>query len=264
MVSLLRTLAEQVVYPILDLDTCHKTERDPFDVIAQWQELGLRLYQLRAKGLQTLPYADLAAKLRRAFPEMRIIANDMVDAVINDPEQFYGLHLGQSDVAGLSDARRARLLHLRAGRSSFLLGTSTHNLNQLSAALNQRPDVLNDLRALPGDIANTRKNAQLPWDYVALGPCYPTHSKPTGMDPVITIEEIRFILMEAAHQLQGKTLVFIGGLTRARIAELLAVLKGLRKTGSTDTIQPVFALIGAAMDATELRKILIQCASYSD
>jgi thiamine-phosphate pyrophosphorylase len=76
------------------------------------------------------------------------------------------------------------------GKKPFLIGFSTHNLNQLREA-----------------------NA-LPVDYIAIGPVFATSSK-ANPDPVIGLEGV-----QAARRVTTKPLVAIGGITRVNCRQV--------------------------------------------
>ncbi|HEV8254626.1 MAG TPA: thiamine phosphate synthase, partial [Vicinamibacteria bacterium] len=95
-----------------------------------------------------------------------------------------GVHVGQDDLDP-ADAR-----HLLG--PDALIGVSTHDPRQLAAA------------------------AAAPVDYVAVGPIFPTRSK-SAADPVVGLD-----LLRQARAMTSRPLVAIGGITRARAAEVAA------------------------------------------
>jgi len=133
--------------------------------------------------------------------------------VVNDRADFAmllegGLHIGQEDLA----PRDARKL---IGPDA-LLGFSSHNLEQLSAAGGE------------------------PVDYVALGPVYPTSSK-HNPDPVVGVDEVRRL-----RPLIEKPLVAIGGITRANAAGVL--------NAGADSVAVISDLVPQSPTARSLRE----------
>jgi thiamine-phosphate pyrophosphorylase len=167
------------VYPILDTETLAQHGIALDTAAAALLEGGAGILQVRQKGHWT----------RQVFESARQVACLCREAgavlVVNDRADFAmllegGLHIGQEDLP----PRDARKL---IGPDA-LLGFSSHNLEQLSAAGGE------------------------PVDYVALGPVYPTSSK-HNPDPVVGVDEVRRL-----RPLIDKPLVAIGGITRANAA----------------------------------------------
>jgi thiamine-phosphate pyrophosphorylase len=167
------------VYPILDTETLAQHGIALDTAAAALLEGGAGILQVRQKGHWT----------RQVFESARQVACLCREAgavlVVNDRADFAmllegGLHIGQEDLA----PRDARKL---IGPDA-LLGFSSHNLEQLSAAGGE------------------------PVDYVALGPVYPTSSK-HNPDPVVGVDEVRRL-----RPLIDMPLVAIGGITRANAA----------------------------------------------
>lgn len=167
------------VYPILDTETLAQHGIALDTAAAALLEGGAGILQVRQKGHWT----------RQVFESARQVACLCREAgavlVVNDRADFAmllegGLHIGQEDLA----PRDARKL---IGPDA-LLGFSSHNLEQLSAAGGE------------------------PVNYVALGPVYPTSSK-HNPDPVVGVDEVRRL-----RPLIDKPLVAIGGITRANAA----------------------------------------------
>jgi thiamine-phosphate pyrophosphorylase len=167
------------VYPILDTETLAQHGIALDTAAAALLEGGAGILQVRQKGHWT----------RQVFESARQVACLCREAgallVVNDRADFAmllegGLHIGQEDLA----PRDARKL---IGPDA-LLGLSSHNLEQLSAAGGE------------------------PVDYVALGPVYPTSSK-HNPDPVVGVDEVRRL-----RPLIDMPLVAIGGITRANAA----------------------------------------------
>lgn len=160
---------------------------DPFYLIvdsAAWIErlvpFGVKLVQLRIKDM---PEAALRGEIRRArdlcaAAGCRLIVNDHWWIAIDEGCDF--VHLGQEDLAD------ADVAAIRA--AGMKLGISTHDEEELAAALAVKPD------------------------YVALGPIYPTILKqmkwaPQGLDR----------LSSWRQRIGTLPLVAIGGLTVDRL-----------------------------------------------
>jgi thiamine-phosphate pyrophosphorylase len=161
------------LYAILDATRAQPT--DSFVSLAQiLAQAGVELIQLRAKHIPPRHFQEIATALIAAAPKnVRIIINDRPD--IASITNGAGVHVGQEDLP----VESARQLC----PTPQWVGISTHNLEQLRAA--------NDTSA----------------DYIAVGPIYPTSTKPNP-DPIVGLDLIR-----AAKKLTRKPVVAIGGIT---------------------------------------------------
>lgn len=195
------------VYPILDTETLAQHGIALDTAAAALLEGGAGILQVRQKGHWT----------RQVFERARQVACLCREAgavlVVNDRADFAmllegGLHIGQEDLA----PRDARKL---IGPDA-LLGFSSHNLEQLSAAGGE------------------------PVDYVALGPVYPTSSK-HNPDPVVGVDEVRRL-----RPLIEKPLVAIGGITRANAAGVL--------NAGADSVAVISDLVPQSPTARSLRE----------
>ena len=169
----MKALAGTHLYPITDR---HLSGLSHAEQVAQLGDTGVKLIQLREKLETPLKfYAEAEAALRVARDRgVRIIINDRVDIAL--ALEADGIHLGQEDLP--PEAAR-RLLG-----DDAIIGFSTHNVEQARLA------------------------AQLPVDYVAIGPIFPTSTKESAYLPV-GLQGLRL-----AHQaLGGIPLVAIGGIT---------------------------------------------------
>jgi len=170
------------------VDTAYLHGRAPQTVAQQLCDGGADLIQLRAKGLPT------GEVLRMAETILPITREAEVGLVINDYPEIAGrvgaelCHLGQEDFFGPG---HKRVSELRTSHSGLRVGLSTHSPEQAQRALAAGPD------------------------YVAIGPVYPTATKP-GAKPV-TLDYVRWA---AAHV----TIPWfaIGGLTLGNLDEVLA------------------------------------------
>jgi thiamine-phosphate pyrophosphorylase len=146
--------------------------------IARLAEGGAALVQLREKRASPRDFfreAEAALRVARRLG-VRVVVNDRADVALACGAD--GAHLGRDDLP--PEAAR-RLLG-----DGFVIGYSTHNLEQLAEA------------------------ARLPVDYVAFGPVFPTRSK-ENPDPVVGLE----LLARARAALDPSIpLVAIGGVTR--------------------------------------------------
>lgn len=178
-------LALPAFYPILDLEVAAARRLDPLTLLGEWLQAGVRLVQLRAKHLHGAALLDVAERTARLAREAgaTFIVNDRVDiARLSDAS---GVHLGQDD---LPPAAARRLL-----ADDAIVGWSTHNDTQLRAA------------------------ADMPVDYVAIGPVFGTSSK-RRPDPVVGIDGVRRAVALAG----GRPVVAIGGITIETAPQVLA------------------------------------------
>jgi thiamine-phosphate pyrophosphorylase len=146
---------------------------------------GARVLQLRMKSATASAMVAVVDELRPLCKrrEATLIVNDRLDVALAAGAD--GVHLGQDDLP-LDAARR---VVKETCERPFLVGVSTHNLEQARAA------------AAGGA------------DYLGFGPCFPTASK-TNPDPVVGLER----LAEACAL--GAPVVAIGGITVERAAEV--------------------------------------------
>ena len=156
---------------------------------------GVRLIQYRNKQGSARDMLEQARALKKSVGRKALlIFNDRADLCL--AAGFDGVHLGQEDLS-VAGARAV------VGRRRWV-GVSTHNLKQV------------------------REAAQSTADYLAIGPVFSTTSKERP-DPVVGLVGVR-----AARRATRKTLVAIGGITRANCraviaagADAVAVLSGL-------------------------------------
>ncbi|NLX06981.1 MAG: thiamine phosphate synthase [Phycisphaerae bacterium] len=176
------------LYLLIGSDLC-----PPPRMIALVPELlaaGVDCLQLREKHLSDRQTYDLSQRLAEhchAAGELFIVNDraDLAAAVGAD-----GLHLGQDDLP----LKTARTLCPNA-----IIGLSTHNLDQVAAAIDQRPD------------------------YIAVGPAFATATKPH--EPVAGLAFIR----QAVERLDAAGIdhVAIGGITLENLDQLRAA--GVRR-----------------------------------
>jgi thiamine-phosphate pyrophosphorylase len=163
------------------------------------------LLQLRAKHQAARDVLELLGQLKPlcAASGTQLFANDRPDLALLAGAD--GVHVGQDDLA-LADVRRLP--------GKLRVGVSTHDLEQLNAALAERPD------------------------YVAFGPIFATSSK-EGADPALGLE----MLARAASLARAANvpLCVIGGLTLSVAPKLApypllaAVISDLLADGTSAT-----------------------------
>ena len=147
-------------------------------------DAGVELIQYRnkkASSRELLRVAQTLSALARSR-NFRFVMNDRADIALLAGAG--GVHVGQDDLP-VEAARRV------CGPACWV-GVSTHNLEQLRAA-----------------VATSA-------DYIAVGPVFSTESK-ANPDPVVGVELVR-----QARALTTKPLVAIGGITAERAAEVYA------------------------------------------
>jgi thiamine-phosphate pyrophosphorylase len=163
------------LYPILDAATLSRAGI-PIEVFAtELHSAGIRFLQYRNKEGSDEEVIEAASLLRSIFPagKATLILNDRAHLVATT--EFDGVHLGQEDLSP-NEARKI----IGPDR---LLGLSTHNAAQLSAA------------------------AAMPVDCIAIGPVFGTQSK-KNPDPVVGVAGV-----SRARSLTDKPLIAIGGIT---------------------------------------------------
>lgn len=168
---------------------------------------GATFIQLREKHASPREfYREAAAAVAAARARgVRIIVNDRADIAL--AARADGVHLGQDD---LEPAAARRLLGSR-----FIIGYSTHNLAQLE------------------------EGAQLPVDYIAFGPVFPTLTK-ENPDPLVGLEELRRARAALAPAIP---LVAIGGVTHKNAPAALAA--------GADAVAVISALVSAPEEMAE-------------
>jgi thiamine-phosphate pyrophosphorylase len=172
------------LYPIVDVDALRARDWEPLAFAQRVLAGGPALLQLRAKSSNA---RDTLALLRALAPICQqagctLFANDRPDLALL--AGVPGVHVGQHDLS-LADVRRVG--------PALAVGVSTHTLEQLDAALAERPD------------------------YVAFGPVFATasksdHESPVGIDGLARAHE--------RARRAGVPLVAIGGVDLSRAAAI--------------------------------------------
>jgi len=142
---------------------------------------GARWVQVREKVMGAGELLVDAKECVRAARDAIVVVNDRVDVAVLAGAS--GVHVGRDD---LPAAEARRLMGENA-----LVGVSTHSVEEGIAA------------------------ASLPVDYVAIGPVFPTSSKPDA-EPVVGIDAVR--RLSAAIDVP---VVAIGGITADRAGDVI-------------------------------------------
>lgn len=174
------------LYAILDVDLLAARGLASLDVCDVWLAGGIRLIQLRAKGMASGPMLALAEALlqRTRAAGAHLIINDRADIAAMCGAD--GVHVGQDDLAP-EDVRRL------VGDLA-IVGVSTHTAAQVKSAVTTRVS------------------------YVAVGPVFGTRTKETGYEAVgLEFVQRAAVVVHAA----GLTLVAIGGIDASRAASVL-------------------------------------------
>lgn len=192
------------LYPILDSSyLAGASDRAGIlrQIVRDLTAAGIRILQYRNKSGDEFQILSDARTLRDAAAGtgLLLILNDYPALAVQ--AGFDGVHVGQSD---MPPAEARRILGPKR-----ILGISTHNEAQLSAADSQ------------------------PVDYIAIGPVYATATK-QNPDPVIGLDGVRH-----ARRLTRKPLVAIGGITAVYApavlqagADSVAVISAVFQAGS--------------------------------
>jgi len=191
------------IYPVTDVQLSGLSHSEQVERLLAG---GASLVQLREKNLPAQAfYAAAAAAVRLARSAgAKIIINDRVDVAL--ALQADGVHLGQSD---LPVAAARRLLG-----DGAVIGYSTHNLEQVRAAL------------------------RLSIDYLAFGPIFPTNSK-QNPDPVAGLNALARVQSLAAPL----PVVAIGGINQTNLRAVL--------DGGANSAAIISAIVGPPEAITE-------------
>jgi thiamine-phosphate pyrophosphorylase len=169
------------------VDAAFLRGRRPERVALQLCEGGADLIQLRAKGMgedavRRLAEAVLPVTRRMGVP---LILNDHLALAIG--MEADGCHLGQEDFC---DAGLVSVPQIKPEGRRFLVGLSTHSVAQAERSLAAEPD------------------------YIAVGPVYPTGTKPGAK--AVTPDTVRW-----ARRHVGIPWFAIGGITLDNVGEVL-------------------------------------------
>ena len=197
------------IYPITDAQVSSLSHAEQVKRLIAG---GATFIQLREKRNSARAFYDDATK---AFSFARsngakLIINDRVDIAL--ALRADGVHLGQTDMPVIA-ARRLLGSHA-------IIGYSTHNVDQAKAALD------------------------LPIDYLAFGPIFPTRSK-ENPDPVAGVDMLRKVKSIAGLI----PVVAIGGISPSTLANVLSA--------GADSVAIISAILSDAHKITEnLRDLL--------
>jgi len=166
------------LYPIIDSVFSRNIVQDALEAI----RAGVQVVQVRAKNLTKAEIFEILNQLEPICGEKHVllIVNDHVDIAL--VLQNTGVHLGQDDFP-VPDCRR--ILPHRT------IGISTHNMEQFRSA------------------------SELPVDYVAVGPIFPTATKESSRPALGT----RFLQM--VRPVTRLPIVCIGGIEEMHFSDLL-------------------------------------------
>jgi thiamine-phosphate pyrophosphorylase len=210
--NFLDALAGTRLYPLTDRSASGLSHADQ---LLQLSDSGASLVQLREKTASPLEFyaqADMALRIARERG-LKVIINDRVDIAL--ALKADGVHLGQDD---LSPEAARRILGPEA-----IIGFSTHDTSQALAA------------------------TQLPIDYIAIGPIFPTATKEQSNRP-IGLEGLRLV-----RQALGTTpLVAIGGITFENSSSVL-----LAGADAVAVISDIWKPLGQAN--TRIKRFLEVC-----
>ena len=163
----MRTLAERIelfkssdLYPVVSSEFCNG--RSAVEVVAGIAEGGAKLVQIREKNLSDAAMFELVLQCRRITEryQMLLIVDDRLDIAMAAGAD--GVHLGQEDFP-LREAKKLA--------PDMLLGVSTHNAEEIRAALS-------------GNCA-----------YLNIGPMYQTNTKSVacgalGLDKIEELKQL--------------------------------------------------------------------------
>jgi len=157
--------------------------RDLVSLVKEAVRGGVTMVQIRAKGLETREFLELATRMASALKRRSVplIINDRVDIAMACGAD--GVHLGQDDMP--PDAARKLLGRVK------IIGVSANTLKE------------------------AREAERLGADYVGLGPIFATTTKDTDL-PVLGREGIRRILEKI-----GIPIVAIGGINAGNAADVM-------------------------------------------
>lgn len=169
------------VYPITDTQIAGLSHVEQVELLADG---GATLIQLRDKHAPALEFYEQAKAALEVANRggVQLIINDRADIAL--ALGAAGVHLGQDDLP--PEAAR-RLLG-----EDTIIGYSTHSLAQIQQAAN------------------------LPIDYLAIGPIFPTSTK-ENPDPVVGLDGVRL----AREVIGDRPLVAIGGISPTNAREVI-------------------------------------------
>jgi thiamine-phosphate pyrophosphorylase len=200
-------LALPPLYVILDAALLPS---DPIELTIRMLDAGARLFQYRNKTSSSRELLEASQSVWFAVRQYggRFIVNDRAD--IARLAGASGVHLGQDDL----EVSGARMI---VGPES-IIGSSTHNVEQVQAA--------------------TESDA----DYLAVGPIFATDSK-ANPDPVVGVDFIRRV-----RKLTSKPIVAIGGITLEHARQVI--------DAGADSVAVISDILKARNPAERVRQYL--------
>lgn len=216
----MKPLSECVLYAFID--TAYLQGRKPGDVAAQLCAGGADIIQVRAKGCSK---AEVRALAHQVLPITRasgvwLVLNDYVDVAADVGADI--CHLGQED---FFDAGYTHVDQLPGRRNGLRIGLSTHAPAQAERAVAAGAD------------------------YVAIGPIYPTGTKPSAKP--VTLEYVRW----AAKHVKIPWFA-IGGVNETTLPDVLAA--GARR------VCIVSAILNAVDVASQCKKFRGIITNYAE
>ena len=159
-----------------------------------------------AGGVDIIQLRDKGSVGERQFGPLEASHELAALEVLADTARRHGALLAVNDRADIARAARADVLHLGQDDlplpvardivgPGLMIGRSTHDRDQLAAAVDEAPDVL---------------------DYFCVGPCWPTPTKPARRAPGLDL------VRAAAAGPSSKPWFAIGGIDAARLPQVLA------------------------------------------
>ena len=181
----MRVSAWPRLYAIVDAGVAARAGWTPPDLARACLDGGARLLQLRASGVDPATQLGWCREIVRLAAPLgaRVIVNDRCDLALMAGAD--GVHLGQRD---LSIEAARRLLG-----STALIGISTHDAQQVDAAVRQQVS------------------------YLAIGPVYDSRTKDTG-HAAVGLETVR----RTRRVVRTRPVVAIGGITLATAPDVIA------------------------------------------
>ena len=171
-----------IIYPLTDTGLSGLSHAEQVTALIAG---GARFIQIREKNSRSDEFCRAVVESLAAARETRtrLIVNDRVDIAM--AAGAHGVHLGQTD---LPPVEARRLLGADA-----IIGYSTHTIEQARAAMN------------------------MPLDYIAFGPVWPTRTK-ENPDPVVGLD-----LLGEVKRIAGKMpVVAIGGISGSNASATLS------------------------------------------
>jgi len=169
------------VYPLTDATLCGLSHAEQVRRLAAGGASFIQLREKRLSSRDLFREAEATLKVARELG-VKLIINDRVDIAL--AIRADGVHLGQDD---LTPTAARQLLGPDA-----IIGYSTHNLAQALEAV------------------------QLPLDYIAFGPIFPTGTK-SDTSPVVGLAALK----EVRKAIDNRPLVAIGGINSENAADVI-------------------------------------------